>query len=217
MNLSRSKGTGVSLSAKGFGSTQESEYSTRGIRYHSGIINRKITKPFAFSRVIISRSKIINATKLHLHFLNLSLHPHYTDDRFMKNHFFGLHLDFIGFGTSILCAIHCATLPFLLTFAPLAGLQFLDNPWIEYSIILLSLLIAINSLMGSYSRHHQKLAALVLAVIGFVFIGFGQLLELEWTEVLLTAAGGVMIAIAHLVNWKLIRQSSVNNHNNPHH
>ena len=125
----------------------------------------------------------------------------------MKNQFVGLHLDFIGFSASLLCALHCAALPFLLSLAPLAGLQFLDNPWIEYVIILLSLFIASSALIHGYRRHHHDLLALTIAVIGFILIGAGQLLEPEWKEVLLTSTGGTMIAIAHLINWKHIKQS----------
>ncbi len=124
----------------------------------------------------------------------------------MKNQFIGLHLDFVGFSASMLCAIHCALLPFLLSMAPLAGLQFLDNPWIEYSIILLSFLIASNALVQGYRRHHQKAVALVIAIIGFILIGLGHALGIEILEVLLTPVGGVSIAIAHLVNWKHIHQ-----------
>jgi len=127
----------------------------------------------------------------------------------MKNRFIGLHLDFIGFSASLLCAIHCAALPFLLTMAPLAGLQFLDNPWIEYTIILLSFFIASNALVHAYRKHHKKPMALIIAVVGFILIGIGQLIHGEWQEVLLTSTGGMIIAIAHLVNWRHIRKSQV--------
>ncbi|MEO1050506.1 MAG: MerC domain-containing protein [Bacteroidota bacterium] len=124
----------------------------------------------------------------------------------MKNQFVGLHLDFIGFSASLLCAVHCAALPFLISLAPLAGLQFLDNPWIEYTIIILSFFIASNALVHGYRKHHHKLTALTIAIIGFILIGLGQVLEPEWTEMLLTSIGGLAIAIAHLVNWKFIRR-----------
>lgn len=125
----------------------------------------------------------------------------------MKNQFVGLHLDFIGFITSLLCALHCAALPILLSMTPLAGLKFLDNPWIEYVIILLSFFIASNALIHGYRKHHHKLLALTIAVIGFVLIGLGQVLEPEWREALLTSSGGTIIAIAHLVNWKQVKGS----------
>lgn len=125
----------------------------------------------------------------------------------MKNQFIGLHLDFIGFSASMLCAIHCAALPFLLAMAPLAGLQFLDNLWIEYSIILLSFLIASNALVRGYRRHHHKSWALVTATVGFILIALGHTLGSEQVEIFFTPIGGVLIAIAHLINWKHIRQA----------
>lgn len=125
----------------------------------------------------------------------------------MKNQFIGLHLDFIGFTASALCAIHCAAIPLLLSMTSFAGLQFLDNIWIEYTIIILSFFIASNALIHGYRRHHKKWFALIIAIVGFTLIGFGQVLEHEWQEILLTSCGGAIIAIAHLVNWRFTKQS----------
>ena len=127
----------------------------------------------------------------------------------MKNQFVGLHLDFVGFSASLLCAVHCAALPFLLSLAPLAGLQFLENPWIEYTIILVSFFVASYALVHGYRRHHRKALALIIVTIGFFFIGAGHLLHMEWTEVVFTSCGGTLIATAHLINWRQIRQSKV--------
>lgn len=125
----------------------------------------------------------------------------------MKSKFIGLHLDFMGFSASMLCAIHCAALPFLLTLAPLAGLGFLENPWIEYAIILLSLLIASQALVHGYRKHHQKPQALIMALAGFLLIGLGHTIATETQEMLFTSVGGVTIAVAHLVNWRSIKKA----------
>lgn len=127
----------------------------------------------------------------------------------MKNQFIGFHLDFIGFSASLACAIHCAALPFLLTLAPLMGLEMLDNPWIEYAFIGLSIVIASSALLHGYRRHHKKPMALIIVALGFLLIGAGQTLPFEWTEILLTASGGLVVALAHLVNWRHIKQSEV--------
>ncbi len=127
----------------------------------------------------------------------------------MKNQFIGLNLDFLGFSASMLCAIHCAALPFLLTLAPLAGLQFLDNHWIEYSIILVSLVIASNALAHGYRRHHKNVLPLIIAGMGFMLVGIAQVMHGELLEVLLMTAGGTTIAISHLVNWRYINKSKV--------
>jgi len=125
----------------------------------------------------------------------------------MNNQFVGLHPDFMGFSASLLCALHCAALPFLLTLAPLAGLQFLGNSWVEYSLILLSFGIACYALIPGYRRYHRKPLALILVIIGFLLIGVAHSLAPEAYEVVLTSSGAGLVAIAHLINWKQVRQA----------
>ncbi|MEM8969580.1 MAG: MerC domain-containing protein, partial [Bacteroidota bacterium] len=99
---------------------------------------------------------------------------------------------------------HCAALPFLLTLAPLAGLQFLRNPWVEYALILISFGIACYALIPGYRRHHRKPLALILVLFGFLLIGAARFLE---PEAVLTSSGAVLVAIAHLINWKQVGQA----------
>lgn len=127
----------------------------------------------------------------------------------MKNNFVGLHSDFIGFGLSMACLIHCIGLPFLLSLAPLTGLSFLQNPWIEYTIIIFSLLIASYALVHGYRKHHKKPSALYVVSAGFIIIFLGHLTQVEWTELLLTTIGATLVASAHFINWKHIKNSTV--------
>ncbi len=120
-----------------------------------------------------------------------------------------LNLDVIGVSTSVLCALHCAALPFLLTLAPLAGLKFLSNPWVDYFIILVSFCIATYALIHGYRRHHQKSIALVIVTVGFLLIGSSYLFETGWKQILMTSGGAMVVATAHLINWKLVKQSHV--------
>ena len=127
----------------------------------------------------------------------------------MKNRFVGLHLDFIGLSASLICALHCAALPLLLTMAPLAGLEVLENPWIDFSFIAVSFVIAISSLSHGYRKHHHRSMSLMVATIGFLLIAAGQLIHSEAMEIPLMVSGGSMVAIAHLINWRHIQQSEV--------
>lgn len=125
----------------------------------------------------------------------------------MKNTFAGTHLDFIGFSTSIACAIHCALLPFLISALPFLGLGFLDNPWIEYSIILLSLFLAVYALSHGYLRHHRKKLPILIVSLGFLIIAFGLIWGPEELEFIITPIGAVLVGLAHYVNWSYIRKS----------
>jgi hypothetical protein len=127
----------------------------------------------------------------------------------MKNTFVGTHLDFIGFSTSIACAIHCAFLPFLVSTLPFLGLGFLENPWIEYGIILLSLGLALFSLSHGYLRHHKKIRPILIVSFGFLLISFGLIWGPESLEFIITPVGALLVGIAHYVNWIKIKESHV--------
>ncbi|WP_316841439.1 MerC domain-containing protein [Pedobacter gandavensis] len=112
-------------------------------------------------------------------------------------------LDQVGITASVACAIHCAALPFLITLLPLWGLSFLANPWVEFSMIGLSLFIGTWSLAQSYPKHKRIIPILVL-ITGFLLIGTGHY-ALSFLEAILIPLGGFTIALAHFLNWKYTR------------
>ncbi|WP_316747226.1 MerC domain-containing protein [Pedobacter gandavensis] len=112
-------------------------------------------------------------------------------------------LDQFGISASVACAIHCAALPFLITLLPLWGLGFLAKPWVEFSMIGLSLLIGTWSLARSYPKHKRIIPILVL-ITGFLLIGTGHY-GFHFLEAVLIPLGGFTIAFAHLINWKYAR------------
>ncbi|MEM6525246.1 MAG: MerC domain-containing protein [Bacteroidota bacterium] len=124
----------------------------------------------------------------------------------MKNSFVALHVDFVGFCSSVLCALHCALTPVLLSLLPLAGLQFLTNPAIEYSLIFISIVIASLALFRGYSQHHKDPLPLVVVGYGFLLITLGRFAHAEWQEVFFSSAGAISVAAAHVVNWVRIKQ-----------
>jgi uncharacterized membrane protein YfcA len=117
-----------------------------------------------------------------------------------------VHWDAIGFTASTLCAIHCAATPLLLTALPLIGLKFLAHPAIEAAMIVLSLMIGATSLRHGYRKHHRKLTALLILIVGFAMIFTGHFVLPEPYGELAIPSGAGTVAIAHLVNWRLCRQ-----------
>jgi hypothetical protein len=122
----------------------------------------------------------------------------------MENKFFGLNWDFFGFIASIACALHCATVPILLTIGALGGLAWLEHPLVEGFFIVLSLLLASWSLIGSYINQHRNPSALVTVVLGFLLIITSRFIEGS-AEAVLMVIGGLTIALAHYINWKLLK------------
>ncbi len=119
-------------------------------------------------------------------------------------------LDFIGFAASLLCAIHCAVLPFLLSLAPLAGFHLLANPMVEYSVIAVGLLVGSFSLLHGYRHHHHKSLPLYMIVAGFVLIFAGHLLLHTGNsqELIMTVMGALLVATAHLANQYYVRRTN---------
>ncbi|WP_256003421.1 MerC domain-containing protein [Pedobacter deserti] len=112
-------------------------------------------------------------------------------------------LDQLGITASVGCAIHCAALPLMVTSLPLIGMEFLASPWVETSMIVLSVIIAVTSLSTTYKRHRNTTPLLAL-LCGFALIASGHFLWHE-AEALLIPLGGITIAAAHYINWKLNR------------
>lgn len=121
----------------------------------------------------------------------------------MKPHKITARLDGIGITASTLCAIHCALVPFLITLLPLWGLEFLAEEWIEISMIVLALIIGAVSLGVSFRKHHRNYWPLSLLGVGFLLIISGHLAAPLSLEPVLTPAGGIVIAAAHFVNWRV--------------
>jgi hypothetical protein len=114
-------------------------------------------------------------------------------------------LDQIGFTASTLCAIHCALMPFIITILPLIGLEFLSSPWVELAIISLSVVVGISSLVPSYFRFHRNCSPILLLLLGFGLIFGTHLLAFHNLEPILVPFGGIAIAAAHFINWKLTK------------
>jgi hypothetical protein len=88
------------------------------------------------------------------------------------------------------------------TSLPLLGLGFLANPWVEWIMIMLALVVGISSIGTSYFRVHHRVLPLALMLAGFITIITGHLFITGWAEAIVVPAGGIMIAVAHFINYK---------------
>lgn len=120
--------------------------------------------------------------------------------------------DIIALSSSLVCAVHCAAVPIVLSFSSLASLHFLQNPLIEWSFIGIGVVFVFVSLWPSYKRTHHKSRPLIIAAIGFGLIALGRLDLNELWEVGHTVLGAIMVAVAHYINWKLLRSAGCHGH-----
>ena len=122
----------------------------------------------------------------------------------MEERFFSFNKDFVGFLASLTCAVHCSLLPIALTFGALSGLAWMERPWVEAVFIILSIIIATWSLADGYFNKHKNFKAIGIVIVGFGFIILSRFVEGNW-EAILTTLGGIGIAVAHYVNWSLLK------------
>jgi hypothetical protein len=114
-------------------------------------------------------------------------------------------LDRVGATASLLCAVHCAVLPLVVTLLPLVGLSFLADERVEWMLVGLSAALGITSLCLGYREHRSRRALGVLG-IGLALLALGRILEGQHIEpwgVPIVVAGGLTMAGAHLLNRRL--------------
>jgi hypothetical protein len=122
-----------------------------------------------------------------------------------------LNLDTLGIGASLLCAVHCAVLPLLITALPLLGLEMLENEKLEYGLLGFSFFVGCTSLFRGYRRHHHHIPPLLLFAAGFVLLLLGHFMAEHYWEPLIITVGALMIVTAHLWNLRECRRCRICN------
>ena len=114
--------------------------------------------------------------------------------------------DRFGSMAAIVCAAHCALLPFLLAALPTLGLGMLMSWGLELGYVAFASLLAVASLWQGY-RRHRVYRALAFLVPGMVAVWAGlfvpALHESVVPHAVVMTFGGTMIAVAHLINLRL--------------
>ena len=117
-------------------------------------------------------------------------------------HRFSSAVDRIGATASLLCAVHCALLPFVLALLPLIGLRFLAGHTFERAFVACAAALASASIIAAYRRHRRP-QALLFMVPGILLLLFGIVIDIDAHVLLHTVAvvcGGVLVASAHATN-----------------
>src|SRR5262249_44352045 len=113
--------------------------------------------------------------------------------------------DRIGATASLLCALHCAALPFVLAVLPALGLGFLADHAFERIFIACASTLALTVLIRGYRVHHSARALLLLAP-GLLLLWLGGFLidghNAIGLHALLVTVGGSCVAFAHLTNLR---------------
>ena len=119
-------------------------------------------------------------------------------------------LDLAGICTSIICMIHCISIPLLILLGIDSILWAVDQEWVELTIIISSLLIGSTAFFRGYIKHKQHFIP-VLFVAGFLLIVNGEAVAQKWLGIVLSVIGAAIIAYAHIQNLRWKHSSAYNN------
>ena len=115
--------------------------------------------------------------------------------------------DIVVLTSSLICAVHCAAVPILLSFSSLSSLHFLHNPLIEWTFIGIGVVFVFVSLWPSYRKKHRRARPLLIAAAGFILIAISRLDFGETWETVNTVSGALLVSMAHFINWKMLRHA----------
>ena len=102
------------------------------------------------------------------------------------------------------CALHCLFMPVLAASASLGALGWLAGE--DTELVLLSLASTLAAAVLVWGWHgHRRLGALALGAVALVLISAGRFLAPEAAETPMVVAGGLSIALAHVVNSRFCR------------
>ncbi|NLR59628.1 MerC domain-containing protein [Chitinophaga polysaccharea] len=131
------------------------------------------------------------------------------DDNMLKR----MNLDTLGIGASLICAVHCALFPLLVTLLPLLGADFMENETLEYGLMSFSFLIGCISLGRGYFRHHRRPTPLLLFITGFLLLLAGHFYFTgTYTAFAIILVGVASIMAAHLLNMRGCKQCTIHKH-----
>ncbi|MBN8698594.1 MAG: MerC domain-containing protein [Chitinophagales bacterium] len=124
-----------------------------------------------------------------------------------------MNWDAVGISTSVLCAIHCALLPILVTTLPVFGVNIIHNGFFEWGMIALAFAIGSYSLFHGFIKHHRSFLPVAIFSIGFLFLVLKQFYDGRLSLLFLFIAVACIIS-AHFYNYRLCHRSKCNS---PHH
>ena len=116
-----------------------------------------------------------------------------------------INYDALGIAASLVCAIHCAVLPLVLTSLPVFGTDIINNEGFEYLMIGLAFAVGLHSLWHGYQRHHHRVTPMVLFGIGMLFLVLKQFYHSDQLYFLIPAVA--FILIAHLQNYRMCKKA----------
>ena|ERR1700721_815581 len=116
------------------------------------------------------------------------------------------YFDMLGIAASSICLVHCLAMPFVITFLPLLGWQFLEGKFAHQILAVFVFSFALFGIVPGYLKHHRRsvligmLIGLGLVLVATLLCGF---ILPEKAELPLITAGNLVLVATHWHNHHL--------------
>ena len=107
-----------------------------------------------------------------------------------------------------LCLVHCLALPLLVAFYPVAFVLALSEEFFHWAMVMMAIPISTTSLFVGCQKHEKRQVLLVGGVgLALLLAPFAVPHEVisEQIEVVITVLGSLLLATAHIMNFRLCR------------
>lgn len=125
----------------------------------------------------------------------------------LKKHSHLLHKT--GMTLSLICLIHCLSMPFIITLLPIVAKGFLNHTF-EIILVFSSLILAVILLFKDY-KIHRKTLPLKLLISAAILQYIGLFVVTENLESAFVVMGSFLMAFAYINNWNM-HQKTCSNH-----
>ncbi len=111
-------------------------------------------------------------------------------------------LDGFAVAASLLCLIHCLLLPLLLIAIPLLATMLAVPEAFHAVAFAVAVPTSLLALGGGYRRHRSRGPA-TMAIVALTLLSIGAFaIKGEIVERIVTSVGAILLAAAHLLNWR---------------
>ena len=110
--------------------------------------------------------------------------------------------DKLSIAASVACAIHCVLLPLMFTTLPFFGIDLIENFFLEFVTVLISLLIGGLAIWKGYKKYHRNKLIPVLFIVGIALLVISNHVHGKNIEISLKFSGAAILVITHICNLR---------------
>lgn len=114
-------------------------------------------------------------------------------------------LDKAAIGVSLLCVVHCLSIPFIIALGPALNLWFWGSEGFHLALLVVVIPLSLVAFGLGY-RYHKNKKMLKPGLAGLAIVTLAAVLEMIWigpaTAAVITSTGGALLIVAHFMNLK---------------